>query len=532
MKIRRVSLTNFRCFSELTLDLNEESVYLVGSNAVGKTTILEAIQRALRGGSVSAQDFNALDVPLEIVVTLTGIAASDQSRFAEAIDFSETPPVLRVGYQSVWSEEELEPESTHGFPDDGWKRISRPAREALPFLMLPTWRDPARLTAVVGRSSLLADLLADLPLEGELEQAVQDVAAVGEALAAATPIEQLLADASAEINRYMSSDGGSTFSLKNAGSSPQDALRQLELYLEADGTNTALSRQSAGLSQAAIFALVLRQLSAGPGTVILVDEPELALHPQAQRALASTLRSSASQCIVVTHSAAVLDRVDPRKVARINREGGAGTAIKASTLSDSDAQSLSRYATSHTAEAFFARSLIVVEGFSDLLAIRTLASKLGLSLDASGVSVLSLDGAGTFKYYLQLFGPQGLDVQLRGLCDQDAESDWIVKLDAAGISVGNRSDLEAQGFYVCDPDLEAELLSALGTSTTQQIIIANEAEGSYSSFANQQVNQGKSEAEIQLAFFRREKVRWAPLFSAEIDGASVPSPIAELLGEL
>ncbi len=43
MYLHRLSLTNFRCFSRLDLDIPREIFLLIGSNAQGKTTLLEAI---------------------------------------------------------------------------------------------------------------------------------------------------------------------------------------------------------------------------------------------------------------------------------------------------------------------------------------------------------------------------------------------------------------------------------------------------------------------------------------------------------
>ncbi|MDE5715180.1 MAG: AAA family ATPase, partial [Anaeroplasmataceae bacterium] len=41
--IKKLKLTNFRKFSNLELDLNNKIVVITGANAVGKTSILEAI---------------------------------------------------------------------------------------------------------------------------------------------------------------------------------------------------------------------------------------------------------------------------------------------------------------------------------------------------------------------------------------------------------------------------------------------------------------------------------------------------------
>jgi predicted ATPase len=64
-------------------------------------------------------------------------------------------------------------------------------------------------------------------------------------------------------------------------------------------------------------------------SVILVDEPELGLHPFAIEMLAALIRQAAqsTQVIVSTQSSLLLDHFDPGDVLVANREGG-GTIIE------------------------------------------------------------------------------------------------------------------------------------------------------------------------------------------------------------
>ena len=41
--IKRIALSNFRCFNNLNLNLENNLNILVGKNALGKTSVLEAI---------------------------------------------------------------------------------------------------------------------------------------------------------------------------------------------------------------------------------------------------------------------------------------------------------------------------------------------------------------------------------------------------------------------------------------------------------------------------------------------------------
>ncbi|MFZ2169841.1 MAG: AAA family ATPase, partial [Methylococcaceae bacterium] len=47
MKLKKLEITNFRCFESLSIDLDEQLTVLVAENGVGKTAILDAIAIAL-----------------------------------------------------------------------------------------------------------------------------------------------------------------------------------------------------------------------------------------------------------------------------------------------------------------------------------------------------------------------------------------------------------------------------------------------------------------------------------------------------
>jgi hypothetical protein len=66
---------------------------------------------------------------------------------------------------------------------------------------------------------------------------------------------------------------------------------------------------------------------------------------------------------------------------------------------------------------FSAQAVVLVEGVSDQLALQALAERRGRDLDAEGVSIVPMGGATNIRKALTVFGPQGFDVKLAGLCD-------------------------------------------------------------------------------------------------------------------
>ena len=105
---------------------------------------------------------------------------------------------------------------------------------------------------------------------------------------------------------------------------------------------------------------------------------------------------------------------------------------------------LSGFTSSQTAEASFARTVVLVEGISDQVALEALAARRGRNLRAEGISVVAMGGAQGIGHFLDLFGPQGLDVRLAGLCDAGEEGDFRRALERAGLgSHLTRTDMES-----------------------------------------------------------------------------------------
>lgn len=276
--------------------------------------------------------------------------------------------------------------------------------------------------------------------------------------------------------------------------------------------------------------LALRVAVARP-PIILIDEPENSLHPQAQRSVSNALRAAAAQVLAATHSASVLSGVDARDVVRLKRQQDT-EARRPSGLTDDDAVKLARYATPETAEAFFARTVLLVEGPSDYLAVREAARVLGVDLDANGAAIVSLQGAGLLETYLRLLGPSGLDLELAGLCDLDAETDWQAKLASAGFQINDRATMNSAGFYVCDADLEAELVAAHGDQSVLNIIHQDGEGPRFTALANDPRYQGLTQTQLLEVFARKNKVRRSPRFMGALSPQAIPQPVRDLLNRV
>src|SRR5918994_1195243 len=181
------------------------------------------------------------------------------------------------------------------------------------------------------------------------------------------------------------------------------------------------------------------------------------------------------------------------------------------------------------------RAVVLVEGISDQFALEALAERRGRNLDAEGISVVPMGGAQSIGRFLNLFGPQGLDLRLAGICDAGEEGDVRRGLERAGLGSNlTRADMERLGFYVCVADLEDELIRSLGASAVEQVI---ESQGDLQSFRTLQKQpawRGRStEAQLRRWFGSYGgKIKYArPLVDA-LDLTRVPRPLERVLAHV
>jgi hypothetical protein len=180
-----------------------------------------------------------------------------------------------------------------------------------------------------------------------------------------------------------------------------------------------------------------------------------------------------------------------------------------------------------------ARAVVLVEGNSDRIALETLAERRGRDLAAEGVVVVPIGGAQAIGRYLNLYGPRGLGLALAGMCDAGEEPEYRRGLERAGLgSQLTRSDMEALGFYVCEADLEEELIRALGADVVERVVEANGDLRAFRTLQKQPEWRGRP-AEEQLRRFMgsggRRKIRYARLLVEALDLARVPRPLDGVL---
>ncbi|MEP7021335.1 MAG: TOPRIM nucleotidyl transferase/hydrolase domain-containing protein [Pseudonocardiales bacterium] len=183
-----------------------------------------------------------------------------------------------------------------------------------------------------------------------------------------------------------------------------------------------------------------------------------------------------------------------------------------------------------------AATVVLVEGTSDQLAVEALAARRGRNLLAEEISVLAMGGATNIGRYLEIYGPRGLNIGLAGLCDEAEVGVFRRGLSRAGFGPDpTRVELDTLRFYVCQSDLEDELIRALGVPAVKDILDDRGDLGSFRLFQQMPAQRDKSEpAQLRRFMGTRggRKIEYAPVLVRELNLDRVPMPLDRLLTSL
>jgi len=172
-----------------------------------------------------------------------------------------------------------------------------------------------------------------------------------------------------------------------------------------DGVRTDIRRKGHGLQRALTFALIkvisnnlkterakaasehIAPRTASASTYFILEEPELYLHPQAQRALFDSLVSlseSKNQVVICTHASALIDVERYKSICIVKKDSDeVGTQVCQCTddifIGDKKKDfNLSYWINPDRSELFFAKRVLLVEGPTDKTLIPLLAKHLGV----------------------------------------------------------------------------------------------------------------------------------------------------------
>jgi len=258
-----------------------------------------------------------------------------------------------------------------------------------------------------------------------------------------------------------------------------------------DGIKTDIERKGHGMQRALVFALLRswsktlraereKQTSendtdekvragrtASRSTYFIFEEPELFLHPQAQRELFSSLvnlSTEDNQIILCTHSSSFVGINHYKSICLVKKVAvDSGTCIVQCSdelFEEDEAKrkfNLAYWMNPDRGELFFARKVILVEGPTDKTVIPMLAKRLGVN--RHDCSIIDCGGKDNIPLYLRLLNRFKVDYVT--VFDRDHQSsksaDAIASADAASAKILDVIDATIGKSVIFENDIEEEI---------------------------------------------------------------------------
>jgi predicted ATP-dependent endonuclease of OLD family len=520
VKIAKLQIRNFRSIEDIEFDVPQVCA-LVGPNNGGKTNILEAIRRVLGTSFVSASSFDMDDVYMR-----------DQERDI-AITCTASPPLKYVPFKYVTATEihalSFEYKRYKVGEQKGERRIEQKCLDASgkqpqvlarapkkgeqhqykPLVNIPTeLREQIPLIHVganrslseqlpSARQSMLRRLFEDVSAGfEEATNTVQVKARDGtiSTIPRAARFERLISlamellrtdkfneiEQSIKLNalRQLGFDpvrDADRLDLFFTPMEPFDFYKSLDLLVREGGFEISAREMGGGVQNAIVLAILKAfEETHRKGAILLIEEPEMFLHPQMQRSLYKTIREigKTNQVIYTTHSPHFVSVPSYEEVMLVRRTE-AGTKVFPSSLPTSSQrrEKLVKELDPERSELFFARRLLLVEGDTEKLALPVYATRLQLDLDREGVTIVEVGGKRNLLEFAQIavsFGiPTGIvydeySSEFSGY-EQGDEQEYQRALDAlSNLDGGVRT-------WALDPDYEGELRAAIGDKEYQRL---------------------------------------------------------------
>ena len=512
LRLSEITIVNLRSIRRESFPLGAFTP-LIGYNNAGKTNILMGIHWLLSRISLDISYFDDPSLPVEVIGTFSGLneniisrlnpeRASILRRFVSNGSFrvrkvqrvpSESPESMRLFVQEA-----------NAFGENGWHPMPSIFQEAFERL----FPEPIRILDF-NSTKTNAHLLHEIfkPLERKLES---DFAELQQKFR-----ETLSFDGDTRAKELQNFDRDVNSMLlplfPNVRLKLEIPPPSLEIFLksaalmvidEEDGFSRNISETGAGSQRAIQMALVryLAELKKKTRTnylsnrLLLIDSPELFLHPQAVELVRVSLKKLSQegyQVIFATHSAQMVTSEDVSTSLLIRKNKERGTFMRKrmedavrQVLRDAPSQLQTLFSLSNSNELLFADYVLLTEGKTEWRVLPTLFERLtGKSFALIKCALVRQGGVSNTKKSMRVLS--AMDVPVRAIVDLDyaftsaVHDGFLDKNDSDleacrkiffklsrfgkmrlvnGIPVNKRSRMSAaQGFALMAQDPEAEL---------------------------------------------------------------------------
>jgi putative ATP-dependent endonuclease of the OLD family len=433
MYLSNLKLWNFRKFGNSTFDLNLPHLnlnftkglnVLIGENDSGKTAIIDAIKLVLKTHSyewlkVENEDFHLDSDRLRIELVISELTDDEAKHFTEWLGSigtgADTQVYLRlifdvkrdISLTKIFASDICAGTDSNGHP------LTAQAKEYLKVTYLKPLRD-AQSELVPKKNSRLSQIL-------QAHEAFKDKENTHDLVGHFQTFNDLIE------NYFKGKDGANTDLTDLKGKEIKDEIDKfVESFFEKDKKSKLeptkpllrnilerlglylVEHDNPGLGSLnrlfmASELLHLKKTNWDGLRLGLIEELEAHLHPQSQMQVIEVLREQTDiQLILTTHSPNIGSKLKLENLIICHNDDAFPMGEKYTNLSPTDYTFLERFLDTTKANLFFAKGVILVEGWAEELLIPSLAKKIEVNLTEKGVSIVNV-GNTAFLRYVNVF---------------------------------------------------------------------------------------------------------------------------------
>lgn len=459
MHISELKLWNFRKYGGEDFDLTKPHLVvpfkkgmnvLIGENDSGKTAIIDSIKYVLKTNAyesirVQQDDFYNDSDHLRIELLIDDVTDSEASNFTEIMSPREDGGLanLKLVLDVVRKDGHIQAYEVKGGNDADGHGLTPLMKDNLRITYLKPLRD-AENELTAKKNSRLSQILQSHELlkqnpDGEKHELIK-----------------IIEDANADIEAWFEDDTGGDASHKKLIKGVIDKFLKLFIsdgaesqFLLADPTMKNILERLAisvvdsknlglGTLNRLFMATELLHLKKKGDNlkVCLIEELEAHIHPQAQMKVISALQQEEGvQFILTTHSPNITSKVklgkdnDVNNILMCNSNNVFPLGLGYTKLEKMDYKFLDTFLDVTKSNLFFAKGVILVEGWAEEILIPVIAAKMGLDLTQHEVSVVNV-GSTAYLHFARIFMRQAapeMEVRCAIVTDLDVKPDTANK---------------------------------------------------------------------------------------------------------
>jgi putative ATP-dependent endonuclease of OLD family len=430
MYISELKLWNFRKYGKSYWDLDKPHLLvpfnqglnvLIGENDSGKTAIIDAIKLVLKTHSyewikVEDIDFFNDSTKLRIEIVFRGLKFEEAKNFTEWIgwdgDGDQAKPLLRLIYEVERKNDKILPSDIKAGMDDIGYPLNAEAREYLKSTYLKALRD-ADVELVAKKNSRVSQILQGHDLfkkkdgvphefEGWFAEVNEKIKYWFENDVAPTGVKSNREQIKDIIDNFLQEFIKDSFSSKLQLTNPEIKAILEKISLGIEGViNLGLGT----MNRLYMATELLHLKKEWDGLKLcLIEELEAHLHPQAQmKVVEALLKEKEVQFILTTHSPNLASKVDIDKLFICNGEEVYPLRKEIDTkLEKENYLYLKRFLDVTKSNLFFAKGVIIVEGWAEEILIPAIAERLGYDLTKNEVSIVNV-GSTAYLNFAKIF---------------------------------------------------------------------------------------------------------------------------------